>query len=116
MKREIIIPASVPIEIDKQPWSFVTALTSMVDRAPEFNTTGPGIRTSIRIIEAFKDKKAGERVELEELDWKLLREVFNTTSVLPGKIISDGQPVVIPGRTFIGYLNAVEEAKAAAKE
>lgn len=114
MNRIITVPESVPLVIGAEPWTFTRALESIVDRAGEFNQTGSGIRASIRVLAAFKDAKVSDTVTLSEPDWALLKSAFNATPILPGPLSAGNppQPVHVPGLTFLGYLDAVDNAEA----
>lgn len=105
--------------VSGEPWSFLHSLEWVVNAHPTFNTTGAGIRASVRILGAFEGKAVGDEVKLRKDDKKMLADAFEAPSAgfIPTleRANPDGtkSPITVPGRAFIGYVDAVcgEEKK-----
>jgi hypothetical protein len=117
--RYLTIPKNVDVVVHlgttRGAWSFVDSVAHVVDSHPIFNQSGQGIRAGIRILDKLKGRKEGEVVTLDEVDWKLLHEAFETSAAgfippltAPG---ADGvfRPMPLGARTFLPYIDAVSD-------
>jgi hypothetical protein len=113
--RYLTIPKSVDVFVEAVAWAFGKSAEHVVDCHPIFNQSGQGIRAGIRIIDKLKGRKEGEVVTLDEADWKLLHEAFETSAAgfippltAPGP---DGvyRPMVLGARAFLPYIDAVSD-------
>ncbi len=116
MPRYILVPESLPVSVNKEPWSFHRFIRHLVDNHPVFNNAGPGIRAGARILDALGETKVGSVCEIDEEDWQKLFGVVEAPgdcgySPVMHQILEDGSkiPFVIPGRAYMLYLNALGE-------
>jgi hypothetical protein len=115
MPRYITIPENANLSIGDTPYSFTQCVRHVVDTNPQFNENGPGIRAGVRILSQIQDANVGDVVVLEENDWKLLHETMEApkTGLVPPLSITraDGvsEPINVPNRIFLHYLDAVSE-------
>lgn len=122
--RYVTIPEHAQVVLNSEPWSFIQCFTWVMNAHPSFNGNGAGIRASVRLVQAFDGKKPGDVVTLDDADWKLLHEAFESPAlglIPPGleQTMPDGskRAFVVEGRRFMGYLDAVgdEQTKQAPK-
>lgn len=116
--RYLTIPSPADITIPLNPpitWSAPACYRHIVENDQRFNSSGAGIRASIRLLTAIKaDLAAGDIAELKDGDWKMLREAMEAPSCgyLPimHQIIGD-KPVLftIPLGRMIGYIDALSD-------
>ncbi len=103
--------------IDGEPWSFARSVEWVLNTNPQFNGNGIGIRASVRILSAVEKKAPGDEFELRTDDRKTLSDVMESPAagfIGPlENIRPDGTrvPLIVPGRVFIWYLDAVSEEK-----
>jgi len=114
--RYITVPENANLVIGEMPWSFVQCVRHVVDTNPQFNETGVGIRAGVRILAQLQDALVGDTVVFDDGDWKLLSNTMEQPKqgLVPALSItkSDGapEPITIPGRLFLHYLDALENA------
>lgn len=103
----------------EERWMFANSVQWVVDRAPGFNATGPGIRAGARIIDAVAGiEEGGKSKPLSKSDAKALLDALNNpgeSGYMPQLTTVDGKPVNVPARVFLPYLDAVENALKAAE-
>ncbi len=115
--RYITIPPSVGLQVNGEPWTFTCCVRHVVNSHALFNQSGPGIRASIRVLDAFeKCNEPGKTVELQEEDWRLLQMAMEGSPLVPDLADDAGRKLICPGRTFITYLEAVSDEATRSKE
>ena len=111
--RYITIPENANIQIGDTPWSFANCVRHVVDSDPRFNENGVGIRAGVRILAQLQDKNTGDVITLDEGDWKMLHEAMEQpkNGLIPPLSLSksDGtsEPLTVPGRMFLQYLDCL---------
>ncbi len=120
--RIVHVPSPIQLNVAGKQWTFAACVEHVVDTAPRFNSTGPGIRMGARIIEAFTEGSAGigGDVSLRDEDWKSLSEEMEspTGGYHPALCAlkpdgTAGAPITVPGRLLLPYIDAVAQAKHA---
>jgi hypothetical protein len=116
--RRLTIPETVNLIILGKPWTFAACVEHVVDNCPKLNATGAGIRSGARIVEACSKLPTGSTVELRDDDWAVLAEAMETpTAGYHPKLFvqkpdgSAGEPVTIPSRKLLPYIDAVVDAR-----
>jgi hypothetical protein len=77
-----------------------------------FNSSAVGIKASIRLSAKFKGAQPGDTVLLDEADWQLLVKAFESPTQGYYAQLEDprtGDPVTIPGRVFLPYIESLSE-------
>jgi hypothetical protein len=92
-------------------WTHVRSIGWVVNTAKQFNDTGQGIRASIRVLAEVEGKDAGDVVELEQDDWRLLHEAFEA----PAQGFCPPLEQKIPGRMFLTYIDALSDEATKSK-
>lgn len=118
--RVITVPESVQFNILGKQWTFATCIEHVIDGAPRFNNSGPGIRAGARIIEAIGEGVPGSNVVLRDDDWKSLSEEMETpvAGYYPPLFVlkadgTQGASVNVPCRLLLPYIDAVAQAQHA---
>lgn len=117
--RYLTIPKNVDVYINRKPYEFVQCVIYVIDRHPVFSQTASGIRAAARIIGLLDGKKVGDVVVLDQADWSLLNQAFESPFVAPNEtsdlalippLVGDGgAKVFIAPRSFVPYLDAVSD-------
>ena len=110
-KRRIYIPDTVTVGKAEQEVPYDDFIDFLLNVYQPFNSTGEGLRASVRIDAAYKNarKEEGEVIEkpreyfdLEDKDWRMLKEAANN----PGVIYP-----IRPARTILPYIDSIEDAE-----
>lgn len=114
----ITVPAAVKIAGGKLTYSFAEGISFLIDHAPDFSRPQSQIRAGARIVNAFEGIEPGCEVELRLADWQLLQTTVDSAATpwglwqmtVPGPP-DRSEPLHIPPRTFLHWVDAIDEAK-----
>ncbi len=109
-----------PLVINGKPYDQVAGVAHILDTCKVFNSSGAGIRMAARVERTFA---AGAwPVPVEDADWGPLRDAFESPDAGYCPVLTivgaDGtsQPMNVPGRTFVAWVDAVANAPDKAPE
>lgn len=114
-KKYIKIPEPI-VPIKGAPfYTFKECVTFVVDNESRFQSPASHARIGMRILDAL-DAAIEEVVELGEQDHKFLNEILEKPDCgygawyLTDKETKKSEPVKVPTRTYMPYINAVDQA------
>lgn len=109
--RHVQIPKSIEFVVNGEKWTFAKCAAHVFDAHPLFSK-GSGVIAAARILSKIEAAKELEDVALDQSDWKLGHDAFESPAT--GYIFAlsvkkeDGstEQVTIPPRAFISYILA----------
>jgi hypothetical protein len=109
--RYLTIPKSIAFVVNGEKWSWLLCLTYVGDMHP-LCAAGAGLRNYARVLMKFEGKKEGDVVALDEADWQLVRDIFESppAGYIPQNLRDESKELIhLPPRVFLSYLEAVSD-------